>query len=45
MRYTKPKITNVGPATESVQGTKPIGPLGDLHPTRQQTLAAYEADE
>jgi hypothetical protein len=45
MTYRKPEIVNVGPATESVQGTKPIGPVGDLNPTRQQTLAAYEADE
>jgi hypothetical protein len=45
MTYAKPQIVNAGSATESIQGTKPIGSFADVNPTKHQTLAAYEADE
>jgi hypothetical protein len=45
MTYAKPQIVHAGSATESIQGTKPIGAFADVNPTKHQTLAAYEADE
>jgi len=45
MTYRKPEIVVAGPASDAIQGRKPIGQFADANPTKHQTLAAYEADE